>query len=167
MSNKMNDIKKFSDAVQEQFAADRTLLSFSEYLEIVAAEPHKHLRSSAQYLVDLFDFYGTTELQHPTGNTTRYKLFDMPFNQGENKVIKVEFYIIIAEFYSKDSANLLKKRITQELKNFDTKKLYINSRKSNKITLLSGPYSSINLMKNDYIQLKKFGFEELDITINE
>ena len=85
----------------------------------------------------------------------------------KNKVIKDEFYIIIAEFYSKDSANLLKKRITQELKNFDTKKLYINSRKSNKITLLSGPYSSINLMKNDYIQLKNFGFEELDISINE
>ena len=87
--------------------------------------------------------------------------------KDKNKVIKDEFYIIIAEFYSKNSANLLKKRITQELKNFDTKKLYINSRKSNKITLLSGPYSSINLMKNDYIQLKNFGFEELDISINE
>ena len=85
----------------------------------------------------------------------------------KNKVIKDEFYIIIAEFYSKDSANLLKKRITQELKNFDSKKLYINSRESNKITLLSGPYSSINLMKNDYIKLKNFGFEELDISINE
>ena len=85
----------------------------------------------------------------------------------KNKAIKDKFYIIIAEFYSKNSASLLKKRITQELKNFDSKKLYINSKKSNKITLLSGPYSSINLMKNDYIQLKNFGFEELDISINE
>ncbi len=87
--------------------------------------------------------------------------------KDKNKVIKDEFYIIIAEFYSKNSANLLKKRITQELINFNTKKLYINSKKSNKITLLSGPYNSINLMKNDYIQLKNFGFEELDISINE
>jgi rare lipoprotein A (peptidoglycan hydrolase) len=85
----------------------------------------------------------------------------------KNKAIKDKFYIIIAEFYSKNSASLLKKRITQELKNFDSKKLYINSKKSNKITLLSGPYSSINLMKNDYIQLKNFGFEELNISINE
>ena len=84
-----------------------------------------------------------------------------------NKVTKDKLYIIIAEFYSEGSANLLKKRITKELKNFNSKKLYINSRKSNKITLLSGPYSSINLMKNDYIQLKNFGFEELDISINE
>ena len=85
----------------------------------------------------------------------------------KNKVTKDKFYIIIGEFYSKNSASVLKKRITQELKNFDSKKLYINSRKSNKITLLSGPYNSINLMKNDYIQLKNFGFEELDISINE
>ena len=85
----------------------------------------------------------------------------------KDKAIEDRFYIIIAEFYSKNSASLLNKRITQQMKNYDSKKLYINSRKSNKITLLSGPYSSINLMKNDYIQLKNFGFEELDISINE
>ena len=84
-----------------------------------------------------------------------------------NKAIKEKFYIIIADFYSKDSPTLLKERFTQELKNSDTKKLYINSKKPDKITLLSGPYSAINLMKNDYIQLKNFGFEELDISINE
>ncbi len=83
------------------------------------------------------------------------------------KTSKDKFYIVIAEFYSKESAFLLKKRITQELDNFDGKKLYIKSKKSNKITLLSGPYNSINLMKNDYIHLTNFGFEELDISINE
>ena len=85
----------------------------------------------------------------------------------KNKTIKDKFYIIIAEFYSKDSAAMLKQRISQELSNFDNKKLYITTKKSNKISLISGPYNSINLMKNDYIQLKKFGFEELDIGINE
>ncbi len=87
--------------------------------------------------------------------------------KSKNKAVKDKLYIIIAEFYSKDSAYVLKKRITNELTNFDSKKMYIKSKKSNKITLLSGPYNSINLMKNDYIQLKNFGFEELDISINE
>ena len=87
--------------------------------------------------------------------------------KNKNKTIKDKFYIIIAEFYSKDSAATLKQRISQELLNFDNKKLYIKTKKSNKISLISGPYNSINLMKNDYIQLKKFGFEELDISINE
>tara|TARA_B100001564_G_scaffold335108_1_gene324212 strand:+ start:394 stop:1131 length:738 start_codon:yes stop_codon:yes gene_type:complete len=85
----------------------------------------------------------------------------------KNKGAKDKLYIIIAEFYSENSASLLKKRITQELTNFDSKKLYIKTKKSNKITLLSGPYSSINLLKNDYIHLKNFGFEELDISTNE
>ena len=88
-------------------------------------------------------------------------------NNNKKTIIKDNFYIIIAEFYSKNSAYILKKRITQELTNFDSKKLYIKTKKSNKTTLLSGPYNSINLMKNDYIQLKNFGFEELDISINE
>ena len=54
-----------------------------------------------------------------------------------------------------------------ELSGFESKKLYIKSKKVNKISLISGPYNSINSIKNDYIQLKNFGFEELDITINE
>ena len=86
-------------------------------------------------------------------------------NSKKNKNDKL--YIIIAEFYSKESAVALKNRISQELTSFNVKKLYIKSKKTNKITLLSGPYSTINLMKNDYIQLKNFGFEELDISINE
>lgn len=78
-----------------------------------------------------------------------------------------KFNIIIAEFYSKKSAKLLKKRISHELASYNTKKLYINARKSNKITLLSGPYDSIEKMKEDYVLLKNFGFEELDISLND
>ena len=77
------------------------------------------------------------------------------------------FTILIAEFYSKESALILKRRITQELTNFNSKKLFIKSNNANKTTLLSGPYNSINLMKNDYIELKKFGFEDLDLNIYE
>ena len=39
---------------------------------------------------------------------------------------------------------------------------------NDKVThLIAGPYTSVNLLKNDYIKLKNFGFEELDIYINE
>ena len=85
----------------------------------------------------------------------------------KKKITNDKIYIVIAEFYSLGSANNLLKRISKELKNFESKNLFIKTKKTNKITLLSGPYNSINLMKNDYIQLKKFGFEELDISINE
>ena len=83
------------------------------------------------------------------------------------EVKKSQIYINIAEFYSVESANFLKKRIINEIKNFDSKKLIIKIKKVNKISLLSGPYNSINLVKNDYTLLKNYGFEELDISLNE
>ena len=105
---------------------------------------------------------------HSKAPVETVKIDNISINKLINaKTNKKNIFIIIAEFYSNDSANLLKKRITSELKNYDSKKMIIKIKKSNKITLLSGPYTSINLMKNDYIQLKNFGFEELDITINE
>ena len=90
MNEAMTDIEKISNTVEEQFKRDRTLLSFAEYLEAVKSKPHTHLRSSAQYLVDLFEHYGTKEIKLPTGTRTRYCLFDMPFTEGANKVIGQE-----------------------------------------------------------------------------
>ena len=47
------------------------------------------------------------------------------------------------------------------------KNLKINKINNRETQLISGPYSSVNLLKNDYIKLINFGFEELDIFINE
>ncbi len=96
------------------------------------------------------------------------KIDNISLNKNKkNKKLKIKMYINIADFYSKKSASLLKQRISKELTGFNNKKLSIKTKKQNKIALLSGPYNSINLMKNDYILLKNFGFEELDISINE
>ena len=52
-------------------------------------------------------------------------------------------------------------------RNYDIKKIRIKKKTSKEFEVLSGPYKSINSLKNDYIDLKIFGFEELDIIINE
>ena len=64
-------------------------------------------------------------------------------------------------------AKFLKERIIKEIPEYDINKLIVKKKKDKEINLLSGPYSAVNLMKNDYIQLKNFGFEDLDITLNE
>jgi hypothetical protein len=76
-------------------------------------------------------------------------------------------YILIASFYTQKSADFLKKRINEEIPSYDNKKLKIKKKNTKEIQLISGPYRSINLLKNDYIDLKNFGFEELDIIIND
>jgi hypothetical protein len=84
------------------------------------------------------------------------------------KKITVEnIYILVASFYSKDTADFLKQRIISETPNFDNRKLKVRKTNNKEFEVLSGPYMSINLLKNDYIKLTNFGFEELDIFIND
>ena len=83
------------------------------------------------------------------------------------KNIAEDVHILIASFYTNEAANLLKKRIIKEIPNYDINKLKIKKKTSKEFEVLSGPYKSINLLKNDYINLKILGFEVLDIFINE
>ena len=78
-----------------------------------------------------------------------------------------KIFIHIASFYSADTANFLKQRIIKEVSDFDINKLKIKQVSKKKTHVISGPYTSVNLLKNDYIKLKTFGFEELDIYTNE
>ncbi len=84
---------------------------------------------------------------------------------NENKTKKNKIYILLATFYSVDSADLLKKRINEEIPEFDMNKLKEIKKNNKEINLISGPYNTINLMKNDYIKFKRFGFEELDFIV--
>ncbi len=99
---------------------------------------------------------------------TSVKISNISKNKNELKNISEnKIYIVIATFYSKKSAIFLKQRISNKISNFDNTKLSVVKKNNKEINLLSGPYKSVNLMKNDYIQLKNFGFEEMDIIINE
>ena len=85
--------------------------------------------------------------------------------KNKKKLDKV--YIHLGSFYSLKTAIFLKKRISKDLPGFDVSKLKIQKNNNKETLVISGPYSSINSLKNDYIQLKTFGFEELDVFLNE
>ena len=87
---------------------------------------------------------------------------------NQKKNVKAQnMSILVASFYSNEAAKLLIQRITRDVPYYDRKKLTIKKKSSKEFEVLSGPYKSIILLKNDYIDLKNFGFEELDIFINE
>lgn len=87
--------------------------------------------------------------------------------KSKTKLKNDKIYIVIATFYSQETAIFLKQRIVKEFPNYDIKKLKIKKKSNKEINLISGPYNGISFMKNDYSKLKKFGFEELEISINE
>ena len=91
-------------------------------------------------------------------------------SKNKKSAIKKEtnkIFIHIATFYSSNTAKFLKQRIIEEVKDLDSKKLKVQNINNKETQVISGPYTSINLLKNDYIKLKKYGFEELDIFIND
>ena len=78
-----------------------------------------------------------------------------------------KYSINIAEFYSRESAKLLKFKLIKELTVFDSNSLIIVKKNNNSFLLNTRAHKAINLLKNDYIVLKNYGFEELEILLHE
>jgi predicted Ser/Thr protein kinase len=83
-------LSEVSSATKAQFEARRSILSFDEYLDLVVREPRHHLRSAAQYLSDVVDHFGAEAVELPTGEFTRYRLFDVAWDEGRGRVVGQE-----------------------------------------------------------------------------
>ncbi len=101
---------------------------------------------------------------------TSVQISNISKDKNQKKITKEgpkNIYILIASFSNRKIVEFLVERISIEIPNYDTKKLKIRKKSNKQIDLISGPYSTVNLVKNDYNLLKKFGFEELNIIANE
>ena len=92
-------------------------------------------------------------------------------NLNKSKKIKKtklkNYSILVAEFYSLESAEILKKRLMSILISSNYKQIYIKRKNDKSYKLLMGPYNTIKKLKNDYIVLSDSNFEDLDIIIND
>ena len=93
-------------------------------------------------------------------------------NISKNKIKNIkgktdQIYILIGSFYSLETAIFLKERIVKDVPDLDGDKIKVKKINNKETHVISGPYSTVNLLKNDYIKIKSFGFEELDIFTNE
>jgi predicted Ser/Thr protein kinase len=76
--------------VRDRFVAEKTILSFPEYLDIVRQSPELQARDAATYVRDCFNHYGTERIERPYGKFTRWRLFDCPFDGGRDPLIGQE-----------------------------------------------------------------------------
>jgi serine protein kinase len=72
-------IRGVAENVERRFQTGRRVLSFAEYLDLFATDPVRYARDASRYLRDVFDHYGTTQVEHPWGKFTRWNLFDLPW----------------------------------------------------------------------------------------
>lgn len=101
---------------------------------------------------------------HDKAPVTNVKISNISSSIKPKKLKIKKFSIIIAEFYNKESAIDLKNNLSKKL---NTKKIVVKKSGKNKYKLISGPYNTVNLLKNDYIGLSNYGFEDLDIKLND
>ena len=109
------------ERIQEEFIKRGTILSYDEYLALMWRQPTLHLRNSAQYLRDVFEHYGSVMIDSPVGKLRRFKLFDAPFGDVEDRVIGQE---------------LVQAAIHQIIGNF------VREGRINKLIMLHGPNGS-------------------------
>src|SRR5215207_10873882 len=72
-------LSNVGDGVKGSFVENRSILSFEEYLQAYLDAPRLQARSSAQYLRDVLDHFGSDERETPVGRVRRWQLFDLAF----------------------------------------------------------------------------------------
>jgi len=100
-------IEKFLEEIgsesRKTFETGKNILSFREYLSLVAENPRVHLRDAAGYIRDMFDFFGTREVHYPWRVNKRFILFDQLFGSKEDALwgqedAQTAFYNILQSF---------------------------------------------------------------------
>ncbi|OQX69327.1 MAG: hypothetical protein B6A08_05415 [Sorangiineae bacterium NIC37A_2] len=72
-------LSEIDQRLRRAFEAERRVLSFAEYLELVESDPEKHTRDASQYLLDMIRSFGSYSIERPAGPLTRYRVFDQEF----------------------------------------------------------------------------------------
>lgn len=89
----LSSLKTIDQAVRTEFDSNRRILSFDEYLALLAEHPARQMRGSAAYLADMMDYFGKEPVRKPEAGQTpiqRFKVFDMPIDSLASKVVGQE-----------------------------------------------------------------------------
>ncbi len=110
------ELDGIADALQDRFKASKSVLSFREYLELFAEDPRRHGRDAATYVRDMFDHYGVETVDKPWGKVSRFRLFDLPWDQHDDgrvtplighEELQGQLYRALSNFVSEGRANRL------------------------------------------------------------
>lgn len=85
MSDLSARLRATLESERSRLSAAHQTLSFDEYLALFTKDPKRQSRDAARWMRDMFDHYGTREVDRPWGKVTRWKLFDLPWEHAEGQ----------------------------------------------------------------------------------
>lgn len=110
----LEQLERVSADMEAGFKQARRILSFGEFVELFASDPLRHSRGAAHYMRDLFDHYGSVQIDRPWGQQTRYNLFDLPFLEDPEErrealvgqeAVQLEVYRSLSNFVREERPN--------------------------------------------------------------
>src|SRR5215471_18604719 len=98
--------------VRDGYTRNKRVMSYDEFFQLFLTRPEQYARNAAQYLKDVFDYFGSEEVKTPRGIMTRWKLFDVPFDNGRDRLVGQEevqarVYRVISNFVREGAINKL------------------------------------------------------------
>ncbi|HXU71582.1 MAG TPA: serine protein kinase PrkA [Polyangia bacterium] len=107
-----DSLSQIGQEVRDSYTRNKRVMSFDEFFQLFLARPEQYARNVAQYLKDVFDHFGSEEIKTPRGTFTRWKLFDLPFDGGRDRLIGQEevqarVYRVISNFVREGTVNKL------------------------------------------------------------
>jgi serine protein kinase len=105
-------LSRAASEMRESFARNRRVMSFGEYFSLFGADPARQVRSAAQYLRDVFDYFGTETVRTPRGTMTRWRLFDCSWDGGKDALmgqeeVQAAVYRLVSNFAREGRTNRL------------------------------------------------------------
>lgn len=107
-----DSLAQIGQEVRDSYTRNKRVMSFDEFFQLFLSRPEQYARNVAQYLKDVFDHFGTEEIKTPRGTHTRWKLFDLPFDGGRDRLVGQEdvqarVYRVISNFVREGAVNKL------------------------------------------------------------
>ncbi|MDE0960760.1 MAG: hypothetical protein OSB09_08270 [Planctomycetota bacterium] len=90
MSASSDFINKFKRMSIDRFEARQRIRSISGFIDDFLVNPYPYLRNSPRYLCDMFEHYGTEEVERIGIVDRRWKLFNLDFGRTEESLVAQE-----------------------------------------------------------------------------
>jgi serine protein kinase len=110
--NASDTLDQITERLKQDYGATRRVMTFGEYMELFLADPRRHARNAAEYIVDSFEFFGDVEVETAVNTERHWNLFDTPFEQGKDRLIgharvQDHIYRILSNFRRQGLVNKL------------------------------------------------------------
>jgi serine protein kinase len=131
------ELDKIASTVERRFLEGRRVLSFQQYLELFAQRPARYARDAARYVRDMFDHFGTRTVQRPWGELVRYRLFDLPWDEGAKAAPAVPGG---KSYHQREFALIGHEELQAEL--YRSLSNFVQEGRANRLVLMHGPNGS-------------------------